>query len=254
MSFRSIALSVAFTLVALPTLAADAPADTKPADTKPADVKPAPTPATTRGAATAPKYEIVIDYSETPDLKDWVETQLRPTLEAWYPKIVRMLPSEGYTHPQKMTVTFKKEMEGVAYATGGARVFCAYPWFVKNLKGEAVGAVVHELVHVAQNYGARGRGGNRNPGWLVEGVADYVRWHKYEPAEKRRKIRPTAKYTDSYHVTAAFLEYVATNHDHEIVVKLNAAMREGRYTPDLWKDYTGQTIDDLWAQYAKTLK
>jgi hypothetical protein len=222
---------------------------------------PAAAPATDKAAAApAPgdkKYEIVIDYTETPDLKDWVETKLRPTLELWYPKIVQMLPSDGYTCTRKMTVTFQKEGRGVAYTTGGSRIVCAYPWFSKNLEGEGVGAVVHELVHVAQNYGygrVRGGGGGRNPTWLVEGIADYIRWHKYEPVEKRRKIRPTAKYTDSYHVTGAFLDYVATNVDHEIVVKLNAAMREGRYSPDLWKEYTGKTVDDLWADYAKTLQ
>ena len=41
-----------------------------------------------------------------------------------------------------------------------------------------IGAMVHETVHCVQLY--RGRG---NPGWLVEGVADYVRFFKYEPGK-----------------------------------------------------------------------
>ena len=36
--------------------------------------------------------------------------------------------------------------------------------------------------------------------------------------------------------------------------KLNAAMREGKYCPELWKTYTGKTVDELWADYVKTLK
>jgi hypothetical protein len=55
-------------------------------------------------------------------------------------------------------------------------------------------------------------------------------------------------------VTGAFLEWLAANKDHEIVVKFNAAMRQGRYSPDLWKEYTGQTVDELWAEYIETLR
>jgi hypothetical protein len=202
--------------------------------------------------ATAPangKYDIVIDYSEMPELKDWVEAKLRPTLEKWYPIIVEALPSEGYTAPQRFTVTFRKDMRGVA-ATGGTRVMCAGDWFKKNLDGEAVGAVVHELVHVAQQY--RGR---NNPGWLVEGVADYLRWFQYEPEALRPRPNPArAKYTDSYRVTAAFLNYLSKTLDKDLVKKFNVAMRQGKYTPDLWKQYTGKTVEELWDDYMKTLQ
>ena len=210
-------------------------------------------PAATKPSAGEQKYEIVIDYSEMPELKDWVENRLRPTLERWYPIIVETLPSENYTAPRRLTVTFEKNGRGVA-ATGGTHISCAGRWFKANLEGEAVGAVVHELVHVVQRYG-RTRGGHENPGWLVEGVADYIRWFKYEPPAVRPHPDPAkARYTDSYRVTAAFLEYVAATKDHEIVVRLNAAMREGRYRPELWKEYTGQTVDELWADYVAHLR
>lgn len=194
-------------------------------------------------------YDIAIDYDQTPELKDWVETRLRPTLEAWYPKIVASLPSDGYAAPRRFSVKFDKAMDGVAF-TRGTEIVCAGKWFKQNLEGEAAGAVVHEMVHVAQQYR-----GSHNPGWLVEGVADYIRWFKYEPEKLRPNPDPKkAHYTDSYRTTAAFLEYVAANHDHEFVVKINAAMREGRYSPDLWKQYTGKTVDELWGLYVETLK
>ena len=199
--------------------------------------------------AVASGYQIRIDYSEMPELKDWVETKLQPTLDKWYPQIVEMLPSDGFTAPQRFTVTFKKDMEGVAY-TAGTRVVCAGPWFTRNLDGEAVGAVVHELVHVAQQYRSRS-----NPGWLVEGVADYIRWFKYEPEAKRPRPNPArAKYTDSYRTTAAFLHHLMEKQDKEIVKKFNTAMRQGRYSPDLWKEFTGKTVDELWAEYIQTLR
>jgi len=196
-----------------------------------------------------PAFEAVIDASEAPELKKWIDARLKPAIDAWYPKIMQMLPSEGYTAPRRFTVTFRNNYRGVA-ATGGTNVTCSVNWFKNNLEGEAVGAVIHELVHVVQQY--RGRG---NPGWLVEGVADYIRWFKFEPASLRPRPNPDrAKYTDSYRTTAAFLEYVTTHHDHELVVKMNAAMRQGRYSPDLWKEYTGKTVDELWELYVQTLR
>jgi hypothetical protein len=144
-------------------------------------------------------------------------------------------------------------MRGVAYTSRGG-VFCAADWFKRNLQGEAKGAVVHELVHVVQRYRTL-RGGPRNPGWMVEGLADYIRWFLYEPADKRPRVNPArANYTDSYRTTAAFLNYVVDKHDKDVIVKFNTAMREGKYAPQLWADYTGKTVDELWAEYVKTLE
>ncbi len=206
-------------------------------------------------------YEIEIDYSQTPELKEWVETKLRPVLEEWYPIIVADLPSNGFTPPQKFTVTIKTDYRGVA-ATGGTRVTVSANWIKQQMdrpKSEAVGSVVHELVHVDQQYG-RARGRNRVPGWLTEGIADYIRWWKFEPPENRRPVRATkrdgtpASYKDSYQTTAAFLEYVVKNYDHELVVKFNAVGREGTYSPELWEKYTGKDVDGLWTEFAATLK
>jgi len=218
-------------------------------------------PTTTGAAPVASLYQIEIDYSQTPELKDWVEKQLRPALEAWYPRIIAEFPSEGYTPPKRFTVTLEANGNGVA-ATGGTRVTANAKWIKQELakgpQNEAVGALIHEEVHVVQQYG-HVRGGQRDPGWLTEGIADYVRWWQFEPASARTVVRPIkrdgtpASYTDSYRTTAAFLEFVAKHHDPEIVVKLNAAGRNSTYSPDLWKRYTGKTIDELWTEFAVTL-
>ena len=31
-------------------------------------------------------------------------------------------------------------------------------------------------------------------------------------------------------------------------------MREGKYASELWKDFTGKTVDELWEDYVKTLQ
>jgi hypothetical protein len=198
-------------------------------------------------------YEIAFDTSQMPEIKEWVEKKLKPVCAEWYPKIVEMLPSEKYEAPKRFTIIFHKDMRGVANA-GGTRINCAGQWFMNNLEGEAVGAVVHEMVHIVQQYG-RARGRNRNPSWLVEGVADYIRWFLYEPAKNRPRVNPDrAKYTDSYRTTAAFLNYLVEKHDKEFVKKFNAAMREGKYDDELWKELGGKSVDDLWSDYVGALR
>lgn len=199
------------------------------------------------------KYEITFDASDAPNLMPWIKETLIPICTEWYPKIVEMLPSEGYEAPERFTIYFHADMPGVAHAMG-TEIHCAEPWFSNNLNGEAAGAVVHEMVHIVQQYG-RTRGAQRNPGWMVEGLADYIRWFLYEPVEKRRQPNPDrANYTDSYQTTAAFLDYVVDEHDPKLIETFNAAMRNGKYEEALWEESTGKSVDELWAEYVRTLK
>lgn len=207
---------------------------------------PAPDPAQANG------YEFVFDTTQTPRLQPWVDRTLRPICEQWYPRIVAQLGSEGFTAPRRISITFFKDMEGVAN-TSRTQIRCAGPWFERNLQGEAAGAVVHELVHVVQQYGRTQRDAER-PGWLVEGIADYIRWFQYEPPAQRPRPDPArASYRDSYRTTGAFLHYVTETHGKEVVPKLNAALRKGVYRSNLWQEVTGKSVDELWADYVKTL-
>ena len=139
----------------------------------------------------------------------------------------------------------KTDYAGVA-AAGGNRITGSVKYFKDHPKD--VGALVHETAHCVQQYKGR-----NNPGWLVEGVADYVRFFKYEPNKPKPLAPEKAKYDGSYRTTAAFLEYVVVTHDKGAVLKLNAAMRQGKYTPDLWKDITGKTLEDLGRDWQKSL-
>ncbi|UCD50981.1 MAG: DUF1080 domain-containing protein [Phycisphaerales bacterium] len=206
------------------------------------------------------KYQIVIDTTETPDLTKWAHEELAPVVQKWYPRLVAMLPSEGYDAPAKVTITFSANMRGVA-ATGGSRVRCAATWFRTQLIGEAKGAIVHELVHVVQSYGRSRRtnpNATRPPGWLVEGIADYIRWFLYEPhthgAEITARNIDRARYDASYRVSGNFLHWVTNTCDKDIVRKLNAAAREGRYAEQLWSDATGKTLQELGDEWQAVMK
>lgn len=201
------------------------------------------------------KYKITIDTSETPDLCGWAEEKLKPVVKAWYPKLVEMLPSEGYDAPTEVAITIDKDAKGVAFASGN-KITCAADWFRKNLEGEAVGAVVHELVHVVQNYGwgrQRNAERKRTPGWIVEGIPDYIRWFLYEPQTKGAEITARnlerAKYDANYRISGNFIDWVVRTQDKDIVQKINAAAREGKYDEALWKEYTGKTVQELGAEW-----
>jgi hypothetical protein len=140
----------------------------------PVAVQPAATNQPAASASNAPSFvirtkdgsaEITIDTSKAPDMKDWAEHKLAPVLAKWYPKISAMLPTPGFTPPKKWSVVIAPG-GGVA-ATSGTRVTANATWFRGQLDKQAIGALVHEEVHVVQQYG----GGRRNnpPGSFSNG-------------------------------------------------------------------------------------
>jgi hypothetical protein len=194
------------------------------------------------------KYTCVLDTTEAPELTAWANNKLAPIIKEWYPKIVEMLPSEGYQAPTKFSVTFTPKYSGVA-ATSGTRIVGNPTWFARGDEG----AIVHEMVHVVQQYGRARRtnpNAERPPGWLVEGIPDYIRWYKYEPqtkgAEMRRSQLVKARFDGSYRISANFLNFVTTKYQKpDLFVTLNAALRQGKYQTDMWKALTGKTVDEL---------
>lgn len=200
------------------------------------------------------KCSATLDTSATPDLTEWARKAIVPMVQAWYPKLVKLLPSEGYQAPTNFSIIFSKDMQGVA-ATSGTRIRCAANWFRRNLEGEAVGAVFHEMVHVVQQYGRtrRAPGATRPPGWLTEGITDYLRWFLYEPqsrgAEITRRNLSRARYDGNYRITANFLNWVSARHGPDFITRLNAALRDGKYSEETWKSLTGRTVQELGAAW-----
>jgi hypothetical protein len=205
-------------------------------------------------------YKITIDTTETPDLTEWAHQDLAPVVREWYPRLVKLLPSEGYEAPKEASITFSASMKGVA-ATGGTRVRCAAAWFRQNLQGEAKGAVVHELAHVVQNYGVARRSNpnaTRTPGWIVEGICDYLRWFLYEPQTRGAEITSRniarAKYDGNYRISGNFLNWVTQTYCKDIVQQLNAAARQGKYSEELWRTATGHTVQELGDEWKTSLE
>jgi hypothetical protein len=200
-------------------------------------------------------YRFTIETTEAPDLTDWATTQLLPVVKEWYPKIVELLPSEGFTAPRTFSISFTNSYKGVA-ATMGNRIVCDPTWYRKELKREALGSVVHELVHVVQQYRGK-RGAPRPPFWLQEGIPDYIRWYLYEPQSRGCEIPPNrapgAKHDAGYRISANFLNWAVGKFGKDLIKNLNAATREGRYNDEFWQEIAKSPLTELADQWRKDL-
>ncbi len=190
------------------------------------------------------KYTINTDA--VPGLKSWADKELMALLETWHPKLIALLPDPEQRGYKEVSLIFRDGMKVPAYASGNVISLNA-AWFPANLNAEAKGCVVHELVHVVQNYQTE----PRPPLWISEGIADYVRWFLYEPEKRGAEIRDPAlaKHDASYRISANFIDWVVRNKDRDLLRKLNTACRDGKYSDDLWKTWTGSTLAELSAAW-----
>ncbi len=189
--------------------------------------------------------EIVVDVADAPDMKEWAEKTAR-ICEGAYAMINRELKSDNFKPASLIKMSLKKTYRGVA-AAGGGNITGSVKYFKDRPRD--VGAMVHETVHIVQRYRSRG-----NPSWLVEGVADYIRFFKFEPGNLGPINAERAHYNDSYRVSAAFLAYLVEKYDPQAVLKLNQAMRAGTYKAELFREITGKTIDDLGKEWRAKLQ
>lgn len=188
--------------------------------------------------------EIALDVADAPEMKEWGEKVIR-ICEKEYPRICDLLKSEGFKPTTQIRMAFKSDYNGVAEASGN-RIRGSVKYFKANPKD--IGAMVHETAHCVQLY--RGR---NNPGWLVEGVADYVRFWQYEPGKAGKLSVDKAQYNGSYRTTAAFLAFVTDKYEPKLVTKLNATMREGKYDVTIWKTLTGKSVEELNQEWRESL-
>jgi hypothetical protein len=184
--------------------------------------------------------KVIVDVKEVPELAPWAD-EAKMLVEKWHPLIAGLLQSDGFTPPSEVKLVFKKDMKGVA-STSGTTISIAATWVKQH--PDDYGMVVHELTHVVQAYP------RPDPGWLVEGIADYVRFFHFEPKAKLDRIDPARQsYRDGYRGTAMFLAWIERTHDKAIIRKLNGALRKSEYRYDLFKKRTGKSLDRLWADF-----
>ena len=192
--------------------------------------------------------EVLVDVTDVPEMKEWTEKSARINERA-YQSICAELISDGFTPRTVVPMVMKNDYKGVAatYNTQTTSKIVGSPAYFKS-HDKDFGAMVHEMVHVVQNYHSRS-----NPGWLVEGLADYIRNYRWEP-KKPRLLKPEqAKYDGSYQITARFLAFLMDTYDPHIVTTLNRIMREGKYTENTFKTLTKKTLPELGEEWKASL-
>jgi hypothetical protein len=189
---------------------------------------------------------IVIDVSEAPGAETWANRARLLAIE-WFPKICSLLATEDWTPPKEIRLVFKADLNVPAHASRDT-ITINGKWIAS--RPDDFGMVIHELVHVVQAY----PGSRHKPGWLVEGIADYIRWWRYEPEAPRHRIdREKASYRDAYRTTAWFLAWTSAKYDRRLVPALDRALRKAEDPLPVFLQMTGKDIDALWSEFVASL-
>ncbi len=169
--------------------------------------------------------------------------RLKKTFFQVYPDLVEAFNPDAV---RQVVLTIDTAYDGVAYAHDG-RVVISQAW-LERMPGD-VDVVTHEVMHIVQNYPS-----DSGPGWLVEGIADFVRYRYGVDHAGAGWSLPALgddhHYTSSYRVTARFLDWVERERKPGFVKTLDRAMRTRTYDAAIWKAETDLELDELWDAYA----
>ncbi|KAI0347964.1 plant basic secretory protein, partial [Trametopsis cervina] len=118
-------------------------------------------------------------------------------------------------------------------------------------KHEIEGVLVHEMVHCFQHDGSKH--GERCPGGLVEGIADWVRLRAgYAPPHWREGRGGT--WDAGYEATGYFLDWIEERYGYGTVRELNEELGKRAYDEGMFKELTGRKISKLWTLYRESLE
>ncbi|PUA29119.1 MAG: hypothetical protein B0W54_00465 [Cellvibrio sp. 79] len=140
-----------------------------------------------------------------------------------------------------------RDIDPPAYA-GGDRITVQRQWMLNNPHDTDI--MVHEGMHIIQGYSF----GNV-PGWLTEGIADFVR-NEYGLSNigwSLQQYRYGQHYSNGYGVAASFLQWIEANYaggGSSRVDQLDQLLRSGQYTNNIWVQWTGYDVDHLWYFYS----
>ncbi len=228
--------------------------------------------ATSTLSSAAPlSFKVRVDISRVPNARPYVK-QTKELITEWYPKINSILFGEDYPlalkevpiifEPKSFVVIGSDRVEVPAHeeediprSIGRIHVNFSY---LERVKYPYAATLIHELTHVNQQY-------KNYPEWLNEGIADYVR-HKYFECDIEATPLPlggykfdgkqmdqakfrTEGYRLGYTIAAPFLFWLEQRKDPRLVIALNHALRDGRYSPGIFQQRCGASLDALWSEF-----
>lgn len=204
---------------------------------------------------------ITLDSTASPDLLPWFKETAIPAMAKWYPEIVELIAIPGKTPPAPKAFTIELRegqiipgRDGIPGFASGDRIVVSSKFMRDQMKGESLGCLIHEMVHIVQ-FGAGQRAHRSVPVWFYEGATDYIRWFLFEPEKNGAVIRnpDRVNHNDSYRTTANFMDWVIKHHEKDLMAKAHIAIHEG-YSDDLWEKWTGKPVAELdkeWKDYLR---
>lgn len=218
----------------------------------------------------AASFQVFVDVSAAPNAQPYV-VPVKALFEEWYPKINDALFGKGAPLPFKeVRVIFERKTEldigngkeeTIPSYTKGNVVHVNFA-YLGVMPDDYRAMLIHELVHVSQNYSGLTKSANR---WLGEGIADYIR-HRYFEKDLLTKLEwdsdgtlrnsdlERAKlekqgYLNGYTIAAPFLYWLEIHKDQKIVTTLSLAIRESRDTTEVFQQRGGASLDALWQEF-----
>jgi hypothetical protein len=169
----------------------------------------------------------------------------------------KVYPEEAaYFNPKSattVTLVIDPGFTGVA-ATLGALTRFDPQWFKNN--PEDIDCATHELMHIVQAYDFRQYSNDSKtmPPWVVEGMADYARYvfgiNNVNANWTLTAFSNDQSYKNGYRITARFFVWLEKHKDAHLMKKLDEVLRHGAYNDNTWVKLTGESADQLWAEYA----
>lgn len=189
----------------------------------------------------------LIFVNKDPLFKPEMISRLKETFFTVYPKLAKDYNKKT---AKKVLFIIDPQYDGVAGTSAGQVVFSP-KWFYDH--PEDIDVVTHEVMHIVQAYG-----NSPGPGWLTEGIADYVRYEYgvNNPAAgwTLPDVKPGQSYTNAYRITARFLVWLEQRKDKKIVETLDEVMRDHTYSDGIWEKLAGKNLDELWKEYVSDPK
>lgn len=176
------------------------------------------------------------------------------TVESAYPKILKLLDTTGRANTIVQIIVADD-----LHPHDGKIAWTNTSWDPNTVRGDIcvpaeaanpgdLGMIVHELMHVVQV-------GYRDcPSWLIEGIADYVRYYWFDPPSRRPRAGRSSDAKDGYGTTAEFLDWAAHRYAPNLLRNLDQGFRSGVAMDDIFKKATRKSLEQLNTEWKKTLQ
>jgi hypothetical protein len=186
-----------------------------------------------------------VDDSAAPGLAT-VAAAIKDACQQNFPKIEVLLSPSPFPPPHKIVFTNANGTgPGTPADTVNNIVYLNITYFRNNPSD--IGVIVHEDTHVVQGYGSK-VGTSQAPHWLVEGMADWVRYHLGYTQAPDYHCTSSTTYLSGYNCAAVFLDYLS-GYDSNIVQDAHNAIRQGTYNDTSFiKQKTGSDLTTLYGQ------